>query len=86
LWIDLDGSKFNVHHAFALRPVGKGNKQCTLFPVGADPVAGGFLIDLPLDAVFEAIQTARIVEIAQMMTDVDEDGPDPDPDPDPDQE
>ena len=75
MWIDLDGSKFNVHHAFALRPVGKGNKQCTLFPVGADPVAGGFLIDLPLDAVFEAVQTARLTEIAQMIMDESDDQP-----------
>jgi hypothetical protein len=75
LWIDLDGSKFNVHHAFALRPVGKGNKQCTLFPVGADPVAGGFLIDLPLDEVFELIQNARLTEIAQMIMDESDDQP-----------
>ena len=75
MWIDLDGSKFNVHHAFALRPVGKGNKQCTLFPVGADPVAGGFLIDLPLDEVFELIQNARLTEIAQMTMDESDDQP-----------
>lgn len=75
MWIDLDGSKFNVHHAFALRPVGKGNKQCTLFPVGADPVAGGFLIDLPLDEVFELIQNARLTEIAQMIMDESDDQP-----------
>ena len=73
MWIDLDGSKFNVHHAFALRPVGKGNKQCTLFPVGADPVAGGFLIDLPLDEVFELIQNARLTEIAQMIMEESDD-------------
>jgi len=67
MWIDLDGSKFNIDHAFALRPVGKHGKQCTLFPNGASPVDGGFLIDMPLDEVFEAIQAARLMEIADMM-------------------
>jgi hypothetical protein len=67
MWVDLDGSKFNIDSAFALRPVGDGSKQCTLFSAGSSPIDGGFLIDLPLEDVFSAIQNARLMELAGMM-------------------
>ena len=73
MWIDLDGSKFNIESAFALRPVGDGSKQCTLFSAGASPIDGGFLIDLPLEDVFSAIQNARLMELAGMMEPVPDD-------------
>jgi len=67
MWIDLDGSKFNITNAFALKPVGDGDEQCTLFSTGASPVDGGHLIDLPLDECFALIQSARLVELSQML-------------------
>lgn len=81
MWVDLDGSKFNLDHAFALRPVGDGDEQCLLFPNGASPVDGGFLIDLPIDSVFEMIQHARLVELSQMMEPetIEDEEPEPEP-------
>jgi hypothetical protein len=93
MWIDLDGSKFNIDLAFALRPVGNGSEQCTLFSAGASPVDGGFLIDLPIDEAFSAIQNARLMELAGMMaaddqqtTETDTDHPDDEPPDSPDSE
>jgi hypothetical protein len=81
MWIQLDQDYFNVAHAFALRRV-KGNPdQCTLFPNGADPVSGGYLIELSVEDVFAAIQQARLIELSQMIdAESDEDSADPDPD------
>jgi hypothetical protein len=78
MWIELDGSYFDILNAFALRPVGKGNKQCTLFSSGSSPVDGGFLIDLPIAEVFQSIQQARLLELTSMMEAEDETEPDPD--------
>lgn len=71
MWIDLDGSKFNITHAAVLRPVDDGEDQCVLFTAGQSATDGGFLIDLPLDEAFELIQTARLQELAEMMVDSD---------------
>jgi hypothetical protein len=77
MWIQLDQDYFNVTHAFALRRV-KGNRdQCTLFPNGADPVSGGYLIELSVEDVFAAIQQARLIELSQMIdAESDEDSTD----------
>jgi hypothetical protein len=88
MWIDLDGSKFNIDSAFALRPVGDGNKQCTLFAAGSSPVDGGFLIDMPIDEAFSAIQNARLMELAGMLEPTGDDAenssgsPEPEPEED----
>lgn len=84
MWIDLNGSKFNIDHAFALRPVDDGDERCILFPVGASPIDGGFLIELPLSEAFEAIQQARLLELAGMLPEPELDPEQTVPDRDPD--
>jgi hypothetical protein len=70
-WIDIDGSKFNTDNLTAVRPVDGDDEQCVVFAVGQSAVDGGFLIDMPLDEVFSIIQSARLMEIAGMMNDAD---------------
>ena len=62
MWIDIDGSKFNTDHIACIRPVdadsdNDDDDQCVIFMTGQSAMDGGFLIDLPLDEVFEAVQT-----------------------------
>ena len=81
MWINLDGDYFNVSHAFALRSSGKD--KCVLFSAGASPVDGGHLINLPISDVFEAVQSARMLEIAEMLAEQKtQDDPDDPDDPD----
>ena len=67
MWIDIDGAKFNTDHIAVVRPVDDDDEQCVIFTVGQSATDQGFLIDLPIDAVFEMIQSARLLELSQMM-------------------
>jgi hypothetical protein len=67
MWIDIDNSKFNTDLIACIRPVDDGDEQCVLFTAGQDAAGSGFLIDLPLDEVFEKIQMARLHELAEMI-------------------
>lgn len=64
-WIEISGQYFDSDKIAVVRPVSKS--QCAIFTAGADPCAGGFLVDSDIDSVMEALREARIVELASML-------------------
>jgi hypothetical protein len=79
MWLSIDGSKFNTDHIAVVRPVDDDDEQCVVFTVGQSATDQGFLIELGIDEVFEMIQQARLLEMAEMMNDRDEGEEEPEP-------
>jgi len=73
MFLQIGDTYFNVDHIACIRSV-SGGDQCVIFTPGQSSVADGFLIDLPIEEVFEMVQQARLLELAQMMDDEDEPG------------
>lgn len=67
MWIEIDGNAYNTDLLAAVRKVGGGEKQCSLFMSGSSPIDGGFLINEPYDDVVQRIHDARMVELADMV-------------------
>lgn len=71
MFIRIGDDYFNVNHIACVRPVDDGEDQCVIFTVGQSATDQGFLIDLGIDEVFEMIQAARLIEIADMLPNSD---------------
>ena len=72
MFILIDTAYFNVDHIACVRPVDDGDDQCVIFTTGQDATCGGFLINLSIEETFELIQNARLVELAQMLPEEDD--------------
>ena len=81
MFIRIGDDYFNTDLIACVRPIDDDDDSCVIFSAGQDAVAGGFLIPMPIEEVFELIQQARLVEIAQMLDDSDS-GSEPDSEPD----
>ena len=66
MWLLLGDDYFNTEHIAVIRPVSDGD-QTVIFTAGQSAMDGGFLLDEPTDWVFEQIQNARLMEIAQAL-------------------
>ena len=53
MFINLSGQFFNSDLIFSIRPI--DDSHCVLFPAGADPIAGGFLIELSIEEILREL-------------------------------
>lgn len=67
MWIRIGDDYFNTDNLACIRPVDDGDDQTILFTSGQSAVDGGFLVDVPTEEVFEAVQNARLLELSQMI-------------------
>lgn len=87
MFIRIGDDYFNVDSIACIRPVDDGDDQCIIFTTGQSATDQGFLIELGIDEVFEMVQSARLLEIADMLPDADigiEIEPVTEPEPEPD--
>ena len=77
MWLKLGDDYFNTDQISVIRPVDDG-EQTVIFTSGQSAIDGGFLLDLPTEEVFRAVQNVRLMELAEMMADRDE-APEPEP-------
>ena len=65
----IDDSYFESENVAVVRPVDDDEDQTIIFMVGADPVAGGFLVDEPIEDVVRLLNNATISVLAQSLDD-----------------
>jgi hypothetical protein len=68
-WLEFGKDWFQSDLIFAVRRVGKGKTQTTIFPVGASPVDGGYLVNVPTVEVMARLRSARLMELAELLND-----------------
>ena len=68
MWLKLGDDYFNTDQISVIRPVDDG-EQTVIFTSGQSAIDGGFLLDLPTEEVFRAVQNVRLMELAEMMAD-----------------
>ena len=69
MWVMIGTDFFNTNHIAVIRPVDDGDDQTVIFTAGQSAVDGGFLVDVATEDVFEVVKQARFVELAQLMSD-----------------
>jgi enoyl reductase-like protein len=68
-WLEFGKDWFQSDLIFAVRRVGKGKTQTTIFPVGASPVDGGYLVQVPTAEVMDRLRQARTMELVDLLND-----------------
>jgi hypothetical protein len=79
-WLEFGKDWFQSDLIFAVRRVGKGKTQTTIFPVGANPVDGGYLVNVPTVEVMARLRSARLMELTELLNDDADDDADADAD------
>jgi hypothetical protein len=84
MFIRLGDDYFNTDAIACIRPADDDGDQTIIFTTGQSAIDGGFLLDVPTEEVFTAVQHCRLVEISQMLgNENDEPEPEPEPSPEP---
>lgn len=76
MFIKLGGRWFNTRLIFLVDKANPDATQTIIFPPGADPAHGGFLVDMPFEKVLDKIQQSEDDEderLAALAAELDED-------------
>jgi len=59
MFIRLGGRYFNTRLIFCIDKANPSATQTIIFPPGADPAHGGYLVDMPLEKVLDKVQQSE---------------------------
>ena len=63
IWLDMDGTTFNLDHIAAYRSAGDG--RTSIWTPGQSSIDGGFLVDVDVEDISEAIREATLQQAIQ---------------------
>ena len=76
MFIRLGGRYFNTRLIFCIDKANPDATQTIIFPPGADPAHGGYLVDMPLEKVLDKVQQSEDDEderLAALAAELEED-------------